>query len=220
MTKSLDLTPELLAYVAKVGVREHPALARCRAETAAMGGVSIMQIAPEQGALMAMLAKLVGAKRCLEIGTFTGYSSLAVALALPDGGHIDACDISDEYVGLARGYWREAEIERRITAHIGPAVATLDRFLKEGRAGTYDFIFIDADKTGYDAYYERGLELLRPGGLILIDNVLWFGRIIDPAAHDPDTLALRALNAKVHADMRVDVALLPLADGLTLARKR
>jgi caffeoyl-CoA O-methyltransferase len=214
------MTDGLLDYIAAVGVREHRVLAKCRSETAAMGQMSVMQISPEQGAFMAMLARLVGAKRCLEIGTFTGYSALAVALALPDDGHVDACDISEEFMGKARGYWKAADVAQKITGHVGPAVATLDQFLKKGRAGTYDFAFIDADKTSYDAYYERALQLVRRGGLIAIDNVLWSGKVADTKDASPDTAALRAINAKINGDERVDMALVPISDGVMLARKR
>ena len=219
MSKSAGFSAAVIDYAVDVGVREHPVLAKCRTETAALlGRLSIMQIAPEQGAFMAMTAKLMGAKRYIEVGTFTGYSALAVALALPDDGHVDALDISEEYMARARATWAEAGAAAKIAGHVGPAVETLDRFVKEGRS--YDFAFIDADKTGYDAYYELMLKLVRPGGLIAIDNVLWFGRIIDPADTSEDTTALRALNAKIKGDMRVETVLLPVADGIFLCRKR
>ena len=220
MSKSAGFSAAVIDYAVDVGVREHPVLAKCRAETAELlGRLSIMQIAPEQGAFMAMTAKLMGAKRYIEVGTFTGYSALAVALALPADGHVDALDISEEYMARARATWAEAGAKAKITGHVAPAVETLDRFIKEGRAGTYDFAFIDADKTGYDAYYERMLKLVRPGGLIAIDNVLWFGRVIDPADTSADTMALKALNAKIKGDMRVETVLLPVADGIFLCRK-
>ena len=219
MSKSAGFSAAVIDYAVDVGVREHPVLAKCRTETAALlGRLSIMQIAPEQGAFMAMTAKLMGAKRYIEVGTFTGYSALAVALAIPDDGHVDALDISEEYMARARATWTEAGAAAKITGHVGPAVETLDRFVKEGRS--YDFAFIDADKTGYDAYYELMLKLVRPGGLIAIDNVLWFGRIVDPADTSEDTTALRALNAKIKGDMRVETVLLPVADGIFLCRKR
>lgn len=219
MRKSINFSDAVLDYVTQTGVREHPVLKKCREETATMGGVSIMQIAPEQGAFMAIVAKLINAKRYIEVGTFTGYSALSIALALPDDGHVDALDISEEYVGRARRYWDEAGQARKITAHIGPAVATLDRLLKES-AGAYDYAFIDADKTSYDAYYERMLKLLRPGGLIAIDNVLWSGKVADASDTSADTVALRNLNLKIKNDARVDIALLPITDGIFLCRKR
>jgi predicted O-methyltransferase YrrM len=220
MRKTINFTDRVLDYVLEHGVREHPVQKQCREETAHMGRQAIMQIAPEQGAFMAMLAKLIHAKRTIEVGTFTGYSALTVALALPDDGHVDALDISDEFMGKARAYWKAADVARKITGHVAPAVDTLDHFLKDGRAGTYDFAFIDADKTGYDAYYERMLKLVRAGGLIAIDNVLWSGHVADPNDTTADTQALRALNAKIKSDTRVDIALVPMADGIFLCRKR
>ncbi len=220
MVKTLEYTDKVFDYLLANGVREHPVLKKCRQETAEMGGISRMQIAPEQGAYMAMIAKAVGAKRYLEIGSFTGYSSLAVTLALPADGHTDCLDISEEFIGKARGYWAAAGFASKITAHIAPAKDTLDKFLKEGRAGQYDLAFIDADKTGYDAYYERVLQLLRKGGVLMIDNVLWSGKVADTKENDPDTAALRVLNAKIHGDNRVDAALLPLADGIYMCVKR
>ncbi len=220
MHKHLMLSDALLDYATDVGVREHPALKKCRAETAAMGGVAIMQIAPEQGAFMGIIARLMNAKRYIEVGTFTGYSALAVALSLPDDGHVDALDISEDYMARARGYWADAGQTKKITGHVGPALHTMERLLKDGGMGLYDFAFIDADKASYDAYYEAMLRLVRPGGLIAIDNVLWFGRIIDAADTSPDTMALKALNAKIKDDGRVDTVLLPFADGIFMCRKR
>lgn len=220
MTKHLPLTDALIEYAIDVGVREHPVQRKCRAETAAMGGVSIMQIAPEQGAFMGMVARLMNAKRYIEVGTFTGYSALAVALALPEDGHVDALDISAEYMSRARGYWAEAGQAKKVTGHVAPALATMERLLKEGGANAYDFAFIDADKASYDGYYEMMLKLVRPGGVIAIDNVLWFGRIIDAADTSADTMALKALNAKIKGDARVDTVLLPFADGIFMCRKR
>lgn len=207
-------------YAVDVGVREHPVLKTCREETAKLGGVSIMQIAPEQGAFMALTAQLMNARRYIEVGTFTGYSALAVALALPAEGHVDALDISEEYMGRARGYWKAAGQAEKVTGHVGPAVETLDRLIGAGGANRYDFAFIDADKASYDAYYERMLKLVRPGGLIAIDNVLWFGRVTDPSDTSADTTALRALNTKIKGDSRVDTVLLPFADGIFMCRKR
>lgn len=220
MRKTVNFSDAVMDYAADAGVREHPVLKTCRDETAAMGGVAIMQIAPEQGALMALTAKLMNARRYIEVGTFTGYSALAVALALPSDGHADALDISEAYMAKARGYWHTARQADKITGHVGPAVETLDRLLSAGGANRYDFAFIDADKANYDAYYERMLKLVRPGGLIAIDNVLWFGRVIDQSDTSADTVAIRALNAKIKRDERVDTVLLPVADGIFLCRKR
>ena len=177
-----------------------------------MGG---MQIGPEQGALMQILVRAIGARRCIEIGTFTGYSSLAVALALPPGGRIVCCDVSEEWTAIARKYWALASVSKKIQLKLGPALDTL-RTLK----GKYDFAFIDADKTNYQNYYERCLKLVRRGGIIAIDNTLWSGRVIDRRERSADTLAIRAFNKKLHRDRRVDVALVPIGDGVTLACKR
>jgi predicted O-methyltransferase YrrM len=220
MRKTVNFSDAVLDYVVDVGVREHAVLKSCREKTAAMGRLAVMQIAPEQGAFMAMTARLMNAKRYIEVGTFTGYSALSIALALPDDGHVDALDISEEYMGVARGYWSEAGQSRKITGHVAPAVATLDRFVSEGAQNKYDFAFIDADKTGYDAYYERMLKLVRPGGLIAIDNVLWSGNVVNESDHSADTVALRALNAKIKNDARVDTVLVPFADGIFMCRKR
>jgi caffeoyl-CoA O-methyltransferase len=220
MPKTLTITPELHAYVVANGVREHASLQRCRAATAELGRAAGMQIAPEQGAFMALLVKTMGARRCVEVGTFTGYSALAVALALPPDGTVDACDMSPEYMQRARAHWEDAGVAHKIRSHIGPGTESLDRLLAGQGEGRYDFAFIDADKANYGAYYERCLRLLRPGGIIAVDNVLWSGSVIDPAAADADTLAIKALNAKIHADERVDAAMATIADGLYLARKR
>jgi caffeoyl-CoA O-methyltransferase len=179
-----------------------------------------MQIGPEQGQLMALLAKLVGAKRCIEVGVFTGYSSLAVALALPNDGRILACDVSEQWTAIARRFWREAGVEHKIELKLQPAVRTLEELLAAGEAGRYDFAFVDADKPAYDSYYELLLKLLRPGGLMALDNTLWSGAVLDPDEREPNTVALRALNDKLHRDERIDLSLLPVGDGLTLARKR
>jgi predicted O-methyltransferase YrrM len=179
-----------------------------------------MQIAPEQGAFMALLVQLMGATKTLEVGVFTGYSSLCVALALPPEGQIVACDVSHKYTDIARRYWQLAGVEPKIDLRIAPALETLDALLAAGHANTFDFAFIDADKVNYDAYYERSLQLVRAGGLIAIDNVLWSGRVADPQIQDDDTTAIRTLNAKLHQDERVTLSLLPLSDGLTLALKR
>jgi predicted O-methyltransferase YrrM len=219
MRKSVNFSDAVFDYLVDVGAREHPVLKSCREKTAAMGGVSVMQIAPEQGAFMAMVARLMNAKRYIEVGTFTGYSALTLGLALPEDGHVDALDINEEYMGVARGYWAQAGLSRKITGHVGPALATLDRMIAGGKQDSYDFAFIDADKTGYDAYYERMLKLVRPGGLIAIDNVLWSGKVVDAADTSPDTTALRALNAKIKGDQRVDCVLVPIADGIFMCRK-
>lgn len=215
----VGMTPELLDYLRRVSLREPDVMRRLRAETASMEW-AMMQISPEQGQLMALLAETIGARRALEVGTFTGYSALAVARALPVDGRLVACDVSREWTDMARRYWREAGVEGRIELRLGPALATLDGLVQEGQAGAFDMAFIDADKANYDAYYERALTLLRTGGLVLIDNVLWDGNVIDPDKGDADTLAIRALNDKIHADARVSLSMIPIGDGLTLALKR
>ncbi len=221
MDRSIALTDNVLDYIARVGVREHSILAKCREETAASQELSIMQISPEQGAFMAMLVRLLGATHTLEVGVFTGYSSLAVALALPEDGRVTACDVSADFVGIAQGYWTEAGVADKIEALVGPAQETLGALVEKHKGQTpYDFAFIDADKTGYDGYYEYALELLRPGGLIAIDNVLWSGAVADPTDTSENTQALRTLNAKIAVDERVDIALAPIGDGVFLARKR
>jgi predicted O-methyltransferase YrrM len=178
-----------------------------------------MQISPEQGQFMALLVKLIGAKKTLEVGVFTGYSSLVVALALPADGKIVACDVSEEYTSVARRYWQQAGVADKIDLHIAPALETLDNLLTAGERETFDFAFIDADKGNYDNYYERCLELIRPGGLIAIDNVLWSGKVADTEIQDNQTNKIRALNRKLHEDSRITLSLVPIADGLTLAMK-
>jgi predicted O-methyltransferase YrrM len=217
--RSIGLGEELHAYLVSVGAREPEVLRRLREETAELPQRG-MQIAPEQGALLALLIRLLDARRCLEVGTFTGYSSTAVALALPPGGRLVCCDVSREWTDVARRTWADAGVADRVTLRLGPAADSLDALLAAGEAGTYDFAFIDADKGGYDGYVERALRLVRPGGLIAIDNVLWSGAVADPADHDPSTEAIRALNAKLAADERVDIAMVPIGDGLTLLRVR
>ncbi len=217
--RRLQITDEIHRYLVEHSVREPEVLARLRAATASLP-LAQMQIGAEQGQLMGLLAKLVGAKRCIEIGVFTGYSSLAVALALPQDGRILACDVSEEWTAIARRFWREAGVEHKIELKLQPAVRTLEQRLAAGEAGRYDFAFIDADKESYDTYYELLLQLLRPGGLITLDNTLWSGHVANPSNRDPDTVALRALNDKLHRDERIDLSLLPVGDGLTLARKR
>jgi predicted O-methyltransferase YrrM len=219
--RTLNLDERLYDYVLDVSLREHTELAALREATRTHPRAG-MQIAPEQGQFLALLVKLLGARRTIEIGVFTGYSALAVALALPDDGRILACDISDEYTSAARPYWQRAGVAHKIELAIAPALATLDARLAAGEADRYDFAFIDADKTNYDAYCERCLRLVRAGGLIAFDNTLWGGRVAAPAGSkvDDDTAALQALNRKLRDDARIDLSLLQLGDGLTLARRR
>jgi len=217
--RTIGLSDRLYDYLIGVSLRESPLFRRLREETARMP-MAVMQIAPEQGQFMALLVELLGARRALEIGTFTGYSALAVASALSPGGRLVACDVSEEYTAVARRYWVEAGVADRIDLRLAPALDTLDALIAAGAAGSIDFAFIDADKQNYDAYYERVLTLLRPGGLVAIDNVLWNGAVADPAKSDPDTQAIRALNAKMKRDDRVSLSLVPIGDGLTLARRR
>jgi caffeoyl-CoA O-methyltransferase len=216
--RSLELDDRLYDYLLKFGARESELLKELRAETAKLSGAG-MQIGPDQGAFMAMLVELIGARRALEIGTFTGYSSLCVAGALPADGKLICCDVSDEYTKIARNYWRRAGLESKIELRIGPALGTLDALIA-ANAPAFDFVFIDADKTNYGNYYDRALQLVRPGGLIAIDNVLWSGAVADPKENDDDTRAIRALNESIRNDERVTLSLVPIGDGLTLARKR
>ena len=206
-------------YLTETLAKETPVQRRLREETRKLP-MGMMQIGPDQGAFLALLVRLIGARRTLEIGTFTGYSALAVASALPADGKLIACDVSEEWTRIARRYWREAGVADRIELHLRPAIETLDALVREGEAGRFDFAFIDADKTRYDAYYERALVLLRQGGLIAIDNVLWSGAVADPARNDPDTAALKALNLKLRDDSRVESVLVSIGDGVMLARKR
>ena len=216
---TLTLTDQLYRYLLEVSLREPDVLRRLREETAAHPQAQ-MQIAPEQGQFMAFLARLVGARKALEVGVFTGYSALAVTLAMPEDGRLVACDVSKEFTAVARRYWREAGVDHRIDLRIAPAIETLDALLSAGEAGSFDLAFIDADKTGYDAYYERALALVRSGGLIVLDNMLQDGKAADPSSTEPGVVAIRALNRKLRDDERVDLSLLPVADGITLARKR
>jgi predicted O-methyltransferase YrrM len=219
MGRFVQSTDRLMEYLSRYGAREVPAQIRCREETARMGQIAMMQIAPEQGAFLAMLVRLIGATRCLEVGVFTGYSALSTALAMPPGGRLVALDVSKEFTDRARDYWREAGVEAQIDLRLGAGVDALDRMI-EAQEGPFDFAFIDADKTNYDNYYERALKLVRPGGLIAFDNMLWTGAVADPSITDPDTSALRALNARIHDDPRVDMALATVGDGVMLARVR
>ncbi len=218
-SKSVQMDQRLHDYLLQVSLREPSLWRQLREETAALP-MARMQIAPEQGQFMALLTRLLGVRQALEVGVFTGYSSLCVAAALPEDGRLVACDTSEEWTAIARRYWRAARVEQKIDLRLAPALQTLDELLARGRAGAFDLVFIDADKANYDAYYERSLALLRAGGVVLIDNVLWSGQVADPAVQDPDTIAIRALNAKIHDDGRVELSMLPVADGLTLARKR
>ena len=228
MKKSdLQMTPGLYEYILSVSLREPEVLRALRAETANMPN-AIMQIPPEQGQFMGLLVKMLGARKTLEIGTYTGYSALCVALAMPDDSLTLACDISTEWTDIARRYWKAAGVEDNIDLRIGPALDTLDELLSQGEAESFDFIFIDADKTSYDGYYEKSLSLLRPGGVIAIDNVFLFGSVLEPDTLDIDLktripaasiAAMRALNTKIKDDPRVDLSMLPIADGLTLVRK-
>lgn len=216
--KSLNLTPELYDYLQKVSLREPEILAKLRAETAA-NPRGRMQIAPEQGQFMGFLVRLMGAKKTLEIGVFTGYSSLVVALALPPEGRIVACDVDEEVTNIARRYWQKAGVSDRIDLHLAPALDTLDQLIANGEENTFDFAFIDADKRNYINYYEKALTLVRPGGMIAIDNVLWSGQVADPQVNDPRTEALRAFNQSLQSDERIELTLVPIGDGLTLAWK-
>lgn len=218
MARVLPFSEALQLYVAQHGSRETAVQKRLRAETAKLP-MGQMQIGADQGALMQLLVRLMGARRCIEIGTFTGYSALAVALALPPNGRIVCCDISEEWTAVARRYWKLARMDEKIELRLAPALRTLDAMLKKGK-GKFDFAFIDADKANYQGYFERCLQLLRKGGLIALDNTLWSARVLDAASAEEDTRALRAFNRKLQRDRRVDIALLTVGDGLTLALKR
>lgn len=216
--RTLQLDEVVYDYLLAHSLRETPEQTALRELTRSYAHAA-MQISPEQGQFMALLVRLLGVRNAIEIGVFTGYSALTVALALPEDGRLLACDISKEYTSVGRPFWEKAGVAHKIDLQLRPALETLDERLASGGAGNYDFAFIDADKTAYDAYYERCLRLLRPGGLIAIDNVLWNGSVARPAK-TADTQALQALNDKLHADERIDLAMLPIGDGLTLARKR
>lgn len=219
MARRTEHLPDgLYDYILSVSLREPEVLRQLREETAAYEEAQL-QIAPEQGQFMALLIKLIGARRTLEVGVFTGYSALWVALALPVDGQIVACDVNAEWTAVAQKYWREAGVAHKVDLRLAPAAETLKGLVDQGERGGFDFAFIDADKTGYDTYYEYCLELVRPGGLIALDNVLRHGRVVEGGGQDENTVAMRALNRKLHADERVDISLVPIADGLTLARK-
>ena len=217
--RTLNLSDPLYEYMLSVSLREPQVLRRLREETA-RDEMARMQVAPEQGQFMALLVELTGARQALEIGVFTGYSALCIAQSLPEEGRLVACDISETWTRTARRYWREAGVEHKIDLRVAPAADTLEALVEQGNASRFDFAFIDADKANYDLYYERCLQLIRPGGLIAIDNVLWGGAVIDTSDQDADTVAIRALNTKLHGDDRVAISLVPIADGLTLLRKR
>jgi predicted O-methyltransferase YrrM len=217
--QDLTIGDDLWEYMRRVTLREPEPLRRLREETAQLPN-SNLQISAEQGQFMALLMHLIGARRTIEIGVYTGYSALVVAQALPEDGRIIACDINEEWTAIARRYWKEAGVDQKIDLRIGRALNTLDDLIASGQGNRFDFVFIDADKTNYANYYERALVLLRPGGLIAVDNVLWYGRVIDASVNDPDTRAIRALNEQLKGDDRVWLSMLPVRDGLTLACKR
>ena len=217
--RTTALTDRLYEYLVEVSVRESSVLRRLREETAELENAR-MQISPEQGQFMALLVDIIGAKNTLEIGTFTGYSTLCVAAALPDNGRVVACDIDVELPSFGRRYWAEAGVAHKIDMRIAPANDTLDALLSEGRQGDFDFAFIDADKAGLDDYYEKSLKLVRTGGLIAVDNTLWHGKVANPDVFDAATMAIRGFNVKVHDDRRVSLSLVPIGDGLTLLKKR
>ena len=217
--ETLNLTPELYQYLKSVSLREPDVLVRLREETSRHPRAA-MQISPEQGQFMSLLVKLLGVQKVLEIGVFTGYSSTIVALALPDDGQITACDIDEDFTSIAQRYWQEAGVSQKINLNLAPALETLNKLLDQGAEASYDMAFIDADKCNYPNYYEPCLRLLKPGGVLLVDNVLWDGRVADLSINDVDTDGIRRLNQLVHEDSRVDMSLIPLGDGLTLVRKK
>lgn len=217
MSRNITIDDHLNEYMLRVSHRDTDVQRRLREETAKMQYAG-MQIGADQGQFLGFLTQLIGARKCIEVGVFTGYSALSVALALPRDGKIIACDVSEEYTSVARRYWEEAKVAHKIDLRLGPALKTLDVLMSGSH--DFDFAFIDADKVNYDGYYERCLSLLRKGGVIAIDNVLWRGLVADPKDNDPDTVALRELNEKIGKDERVDMSMLPIGDGVTLARKR
>ncbi len=217
--RTLTLDDTLYQYLLDHSVRESTLMRKLR-EVTALQEASRMQISPEQGQLMSLLVELLGAARIIEIGTFTGYSALCMAQAMPEYGELVCCDVSEEWTDIGRPFWREAGVEKRIRLHIAPALDTLDGLIEKGETGRFDMAFIDADKTNYLSYFERCLKLLRRGGLLMFDNTLWDGAVADPQNQEPDTQALRELNDRLHKDERVSTSLVPIGDGLTLARKR
>lgn len=218
-SRSAFLPDGIEDYILQTTLRDHPVMRDLRDATAKHAHAR-MQTGADQVQFIQLLVRLTGARRCIEVGVFTGYSALGVALALPEDGKLVACDVSEEYTAIGRPFWRRAGVENKIDLYLAPASATLDTLIAAGQAGHFDFAYIDADKSNYDAYYERCLTLLRTNGVIAIDNVLWSGAVADPAQTDPDTAALRALNAKIGRDERVDASLLSIGDGLTIVRKR
>ncbi|MBD1911866.1 MULTISPECIES: class I SAM-dependent methyltransferase [unclassified Leptolyngbya] len=216
--KSLGLSSELHEYLLSVSLKEADVLQQLRQETA-QHPQQMMQVTPDEGQFLGFLVRLLGVRKALEIGVFTGYSSLSVALALPDDGQLIACDVSEEFTAIARRYWEKANVSHKIDLRIAPALDTLDTLLAEGAAGTFDFVFIDADKLNYWNYFERSIQLVRSGGVIAVDNVLWSGQVIEPSNHEPSTEAIRTFNQKLYQDNRVTVCMLPVSDGITLAMK-
>ena len=217
--QSLGLSEALHHYLLSVSLREPELFARLRAETA-QNDRSSMQMSPEAGQFLAFMIKLTGAKRAIEIGVFTGYSALWVASALPDDGHLIACDVSENWTATAQNFWKEAGVDQKISLHLAPASQTMQKLLDDGQQNSFDFALIDADKANYNIYYEQCLQLVRPGGLIAVDNVLWHGRVLDEARQDDDTNAIREINQKLGRDERVDISLVPIGDGVTLLHKR
>jgi predicted O-methyltransferase YrrM len=218
-SESINLSGPLLGYLRSFGLREDADLAALREETAKHPW-AVMQISPEQGQLMAMLVRLLGARKTLEVGVFTGYSAMVVAKALGPQGKVVALDVSEEFTAIARRHWGKAGVADRIDLRLRPATDSLKALVAAGESNTFDFAFIDADKANYDEYYEHGLKLVRRGGLIAVDNVLWGGKVIDSTDESADTAAIRALNRKIHDDSRVEASMVPIGDGLTLALKR
>lgn len=217
--KTFTMSDTLGEYMQSVSLREPDVLTRLREETSRLS-MSMMQIAPEQGQFMQLLVKALGIRRAIEVGVFTGYSTLCVALAMPDDGRIVACDVNKEWTDIAQRYWKEAGVHKKIELRLAPALETLDTLIDEQLQNKFDFAFIDADKEGYKDYYERALALIRPGGLIAIDNTLWNGNVADESNQSESTQAIRDINRHIHTDERVDISLLPIGDGLTLALKR
>ena len=218
-SKTSGTSPELYDYLLSVSLREPEVLRELRELSSARPGARML-IPPDQGQFMHLLLKLMGAKRVLEVGTFTGYSTLWMGLALPEDGEIIACDIDAKSGAIAQEFWKKANLDQKITLHLAPALDTLNQLLENGAAGTFDFAFIDADKRNYGAYYERCLQLVRTGGLVVIDNVLWSGRVTDAQSEDKRTQAIQEFNQKRHGDTRVEMSLLAIGDGLTLLRKQ
>lgn len=220
MADQLGSTEELQQYIRQMSLRDDDVLRDLRAETAGMPMLQAMLVLPEEAQLLALLVRLTGASKVLEVGTFTGYSSLCMARALPAGGTLVTCDISERWTRIAARYWQRAEVADRIDLRLADAGETLERLVDQGGAGSFDMAFIDADKAGYPRYYEQCLTLVRPGGLLVLDNTLFFGKVVDPAAQDPDTLAIRELNTRLRDDDRVEISMLAVADGLTLVHKK